>query len=212
VHSIRRGITPFRALPVAWCVASAAYVHPGGSLEVVEGTVECFLPGQYRSGERECGLGGGRSGSIPDSIPVTSLEGKIEGERKTLGRVASGRNGGWCSRDFPGVPATYRSLLSDGAATAVAAAAAAAAAGAPTCETTCSRHGVVVVEVVVVVMVVVVVVVLVVVVYISPFRTLAPLACGRLFRKVLIDRDLRRRESSRARRTRHSSRRQVVVT
>lgn len=53
----------------------------------------------------------------------------------------------------------------------------------------------------------VVVVAVVVVVRTSPFLTLVPLACGRLFRKVLIDRDLRRRESSRATSTRHSPRR-----
>lgn len=50
VHSIRRGITPFRCVVrVTGCVRTS-----GGSLEVVEGTVECFLSGQYRSGEREC--------------------------------------------------------------------------------------------------------------------------------------------------------------
>lgn len=122
-------------------MSPAAYVSggvAGGRRGNGRGTVECFLSGQYRSGERGCGPRGGRTGSIPDSIPVTSLEGKLEGERKTPGRIASGRNGGWCSRDFPGVPATYRSPLSDGAATAVAAA---AAAGAPACETTCSRRG-----------------------------------------------------------------------
>lgn len=86
-----------------------------------------------------------------------------------------------------GVAGTFRAsqrrivFLSDGAATAVA------AAGAPTCETTCSRH------------IVVVVVVVVVVVYIPSFLTLTPPACERLFRKVLIDRDLRRVESRRGR-------------
>lgn len=136
LHPVRNYALPRPS--VARCVSPAAYVHPGESLEVAEGTVECFLSGQYHLGERGCGSRGGRSGSIPDSIPVTSLEGKLEGERKTPGRIASGRDGGWYSRDFPGVPATYRSPLSDGAATAVAAA---AAADAPTCETTCSRRG-----------------------------------------------------------------------
>lgn len=39
--------------------------------------------------ERGCGLGG-RSGSIPDSVPVTSLVGKIERERAMPGEAGKG--------------------------------------------------------------------------------------------------------------------------